>query len=175
MRTIEITLYKFDELSDEAKENACEYVREQWHDFYAWHNDNQESLKEFAKFVGGKCDYSVSLYGPSTAKITDLPHYMTGEYSLTDWIHDNAHVIDSPCPFTGYCMDEPLLDPLREYLKDPADHTMEELIQEGCDRWVRDYVADWEHCYTDEYIWDFLQANEYEFTEDGSIYQPLTI
>lgn len=173
MRTIEINLYKIDELTPEQQESVCEYVREQWHDFYPWHGENQQSLKEFAKFLGGKCDYSVSLYGPSAAEITDLPHYLTTDdeaYQSTDFIHDNQTTIERSCPFTGFHMDEYLLDPMREYLKDPVDHTMEELIQEGVDNWVKQYVADWEHCYTDEYIFDYLQANEYEFTEDGTIY-----
>jgi len=174
MRTITTTVYNFDELSDKAKEYACDYVREMWHDFYAWHNENAESLKGFAKFLGGKCDWSVSLYRPSSAQVTDLPWYFTYTeddegYDVLTWMQDNKETILKCCPFTGFHMDEYLLDPMREYLDTPDDRTMEQLIQEGCDNWVNQYVLDWENCYTDEYITDFLQANEYEFTEGGAI------
>ena len=170
MRIIETKVYKIDELSDEAKQNACDYVRDNWHDFYPWHNDNQESLKEFAKFLGGKCDWSVSLYGPSSAKITDLPCYMSEEYALSDWIQDNSSVILDDCPFTGFHMDYPLLQPMRDYLNGKVvNKTMEELIEDGCKQWATDYVNDWEYCYTDEYILDFLESNEYEFTEEGEL------
>ncbi len=182
MKAITINLYEFDELSEEAKQVACKHVREEWHDFYPWHNDNQKSLKEFAKFLGGKATWNIQMSGydgPSNAQITDLPNYLVDNdpyrsedsYTFEDWLRDNSTTIEGDCPFTGYMADEDLLQPMREYLKDPADHTMEQLIQEGCDRWVKNYVADWENCYTDEYISDFLIANEYEFTQHGEFYR----
>jgi len=171
MRIIETKVYKIDELSDEAKQNACDYVRDNWHDFYPWHDDNTKSLKEFAKFLGGKATWSIQMsgYGPSSASITDLPYYMEDEYALSDWIQDNKATIMECCPFTGFHMDEYLLDPMREYLKDPTDHTMEQLINRGVTLWVKQYVIDWDDCYTDEYILDSLESNEYEFTEDGQL------
>jgi len=182
MRTITKTIYNFDELSEESQQNTCEYVRENWVNFYPSHNDNIKSLKEFAKLLGGKASWEVQLsgYGHSGARITDLPDYLTEDnkeyrsedsYQPLDWIHDNQEIIETCCPFTGYHMDEYLLDPMREYLKDPADHTMEQLINKGVMLWVKAYVADWDSCYTDEYIADFFVANEFEFDEDGSIYK----
>ena len=177
MRTITTTVYTINELSEEAQKKACDYVRENWHDFYPWHSENQESLKGFAKFLGGKATWSVQMCGPSHAKTTDPPCYLLendpyrsqDSYQPTDFIHDNQATIQKCCPFTGFHMDEPLLDPMREYLVNPSDKTMEQLIREGCDLWVKQYQDDWEFCYTDEYILDFFAANDYEFTENGKI------
>jgi hypothetical protein len=50
MRTVRTKVYKFDELSEEAKERAIETYR-QWAegDTPAWADENQQSMEEFAK------------------------------------------------------------------------------------------------------------------------------
>jgi hypothetical protein len=166
MKTIKVNVYQYDELSDESKQNACDYVRENWHNFYAWHNDNQKSINEFADFLGGVADFEVSLWGRSYAKIKDLDLDYAEEVILS-----NKELIGKSCPFTGYCADEDLLYPVEKYLENPEGKSLDQVIQEGCDNWVKNYVGDWEHCYTDEYIADFFMANEFEFTEDGKIWK----
>lgn len=184
-------VYKFDELSEDAKETARDWARG-IDDLYGWHDDNVQSLKEFAKWVQGKADYSISLVGYSSAKVRISGYHdsiwnseteeeedilleeISGDV-LLHWLNDNIETIKSEggCPFTGYCMDEDLLDPMQEYLakSDPDDpRTLQDLVNDGCERWVKQYVADWESTYEDEQIDDFLSANDYDFLEDGSKY-----
>ena len=185
MQTKTISIYNFDELDEDAKERARDWARG-IDDLYGWHDDNVQSLIEFAKFVGGNKDYSISLVGYSSAKVKIdeydwyddydheeegyYRHEMKGDYLLY-WLKDNIKTIEGSCPFTGYCMDEDLLDPMRKFLANPnPDTTFQELVDECVDAWVKQYVADWESTYEDEQIDDFLSANEYDFLEDGSIY-----
>lgn len=50
MRTETINIYKFDELSDEAKEKAIEQYKER-HNSYAWSDEWIDSLRAFAKAI----------------------------------------------------------------------------------------------------------------------------
>lgn len=185
MRTKTITLYKFDELSEKAKEKARDNIRLDGYDLYNWHDDNVQSLKAFAEFVSGKADWEVSLASYSSASVK-IDGYITlwvegdgyesfemselsGE-NLYNWLSGDVDKITECCPFTGYCMDEDLLDPMREYLgkSNPDDpRTLQDLVDEGVAAWLKAYIADWEYQYTDEAIDEFLENNDYEFTENG--------
>jgi Flp pilus assembly protein TadB len=71
-----------------------------------------------------------------------------------------------PCPLTGYCADDDLLDSLIRDCR--AGHSLED-----CFRWIADNTAkliDQEeaYCFSDEAIREDLTANEYDFTEDGT-------
>lgn len=190
MKTHTVTTYSFDELSESAKETARSEFRTSGDDLYAWHDDNVQSLKEFAKWLRSKADWEVSLtsYSSASVKIDDYitmwveenqeyEEFEVGELTgekLYEWLQDDEEKITTCCPFTGFSMDEDLLDPMREYLgKSDRDdpRTLQELVNEGCERWVKAYVADWEYQYTDEAIDEHIEANEYEFTENGRIYR----
>lgn len=78
--------------------------------------------------------------------------------------------VDRDCPFTGYCFDEDLLDPIREHIKAPnPETTYSELIQACLDSWVEAYVKDWEYTLSDESVDESIRCNDYEFTKDGAI------
>ena len=163
-------------------DKVYDWVRDNWHDLYGWGDENRESLEEFCKaFSLYDLDWEVSLCGPSHAK-AKLPHtFASGELDedvmlaeisgarLVLHLYENyAHLLDGDCPFTGYCFDESLLDPIREYLKGGDDATTFQTLIDRClDAWASAYVADWEYQYTDEGIRDHLECNEYYFTEEG--------
>lgn len=189
MKTHTITTYTFDELSDQAKENALEWVRSNWHDLYSWHDDNAASLKKFAEWIGAEerdVDFNVSMWGHTYAKISLYDKYtvmiIDDEYQqivlselrdedLYNYLITSEEKINESCPFTGYCMDEDLLDPLREYLENPdPEVTLQDLVDEGANNWLKSYIQDWEYTYSDEGLTDFLSANEHEFLEDGTKY-----
>ena len=167
MRTIETTLYKFDELSDKAQEDAIKWITDNWHDLYNWGDDNAESLEKFCKFFGCTSDYSYDLYGRSWAKITINSDY-TLEQGLSDLLPDNKGFIFKSCPFTGYYMDEVLLQPIRDYLDNPTDDDIQSLMDKSASAWLDACIQDVEYAYSDEGIRDMIEANDYEFTKDGT-------
>ena len=59
MKTIEINVYSFNELSDDAKENAIEQYRENHYEFF-WSDDYFDSAKKCLDVFNAKLiDYSI--------------------------------------------------------------------------------------------------------------------
>lgn len=144
MRMIETEVYTFDELSDDAKENAkIELVSE-----YFWSDDAIASLYAFADEIGIKIiDYRIDW---SCAAIS---------YVKWEWIIDEHKNDLSVEELTGYCMDYPLIDEWNK-TKD---------VDGAIDAWVNDCQKDYEYQQSDEYIIEHCEANEYEFTKEGKL------
>lgn len=188
MREKIIKLYRFNELSDTAKEKAREWYRSGFE--YFWGDDAVNSLKGFCEHFGIHLrDYAVDAFGPDNYVKADMPEYaediaglrlwkyLQNQDLLTYWnkYHKKKEpLLNGDCPFTGYCMDESLLDPIREFMKSPPAgsdpdkvKTWEELIEDCFDSWLRAVKVDIEYSYSDEAVDENITINEYEFLEDG--------
>jgi hypothetical protein len=67
--------------------------------------------------------------------------------------------------------DEVLLDSFRKFMKNPtAGTTYAELVQDAIDAFCKAYADDVDYNYSDEAVDESIEANEYEFTEDGDHY-----
>ena len=144
MRIIETEVYTFDELSDDAKENAkIELVSE-----YFWSDAAMGSLYAFADEIGIKItNYSIDWSGFSHSSI------------YWEWItdeHTNDITVEE---LTGYCMDFALI----EQWSDTKD------IDSAIDAWLNDCQKDYEYQQSDEYMVEHCEANEYEFTKEGKL------
>ena len=82
----------------------------------------------------------------------------------------NVLYIETSCPFTGYFGDENFMGIFREFIKKPDGRTLDELLQDATDATLRGLEQDCKYQLTDEYIDEAIQANGYEFNEDGTIY-----
>lgn len=72
---------------------------------------------------------------------------------------------------TGVCYDDDILKPIYDFLKNPCKHTtFEDLIQDIENAISKTFQDTEEWLNSDEYITDMIEANEYEFTEDGKLY-----
>lgn len=75
------------------------------------------------------------------------------------------------CPFTGYCGDMGLLDPILKFLAKPDKNvTFANLLSQCIDSFVKAVESDCEHQESLQYFIEHAEANEYEFTEDGKRY-----
>ena len=144
MRIIETEAYTFDELSDDAKENAkIELVSE-----YFWADEAMNSLYAFAEEIGiniTECSISWCGYGS-----------MNVEWEWINKIHTNDIAVDT---LTGYCADFVLIDKWND-TKDVA---------KTIDAWLNDCRKDFEHQQTDEFVSEHCWANKYEFTKEGKL------
>ena len=148
MKTRTIEVYSYNELTNEAKGRARDYVRNNWHDLAQHHVDNMmESLKALEKAVNGKLDYSISA-------VPDRGEYI----KMTDYSFKN--LVDlvlkkDDCPLTGMCYDVDVIEGLNvgslEYYALKALH------------------ADGEYTYSDEGLEGMIEANEYEFNKEGEM------
>ncbi|QYW06427.1 hypothetical protein uan_015 [Pseudomonas phage UAntarctica] len=188
-RVIETPVFKFDQLSDKAKEKAREWWRGCEATDMTWERERRESLEAFCnEFPVQAKDWE---YDAWTAQITAR---FTGEDDLgtisgsrlVAYLRNNHEpVLTQPrkygkrtsktlreissCPFTGYCMDENLLDPIREFLVKPGTWCLSDLLEECLDRWVKAAREDVKWINEDEQVDETILSNEYEFDVSGSI------
>lgn len=149
MRTIEVKLYEFNQLSDEAKRVAIEDARNlRWG--YDWAHEAFSSLNAFLGALGTRAlDYSI-----------DWKNIHQSYVKVEECEIDTDFEFDSGYSLTGYCMDYPLIETWNK-TKD---------VDEAIEAWLRDCANDYEYQISDEGIAEFIMDNEYEFTENGDIY-----
>ena len=157
MRIIETTVYAFNELSDKAKERAIEKHR--YYMEYPWTKECLDSLNAF-------CD-------EFCIKVT--------ECTLSDCYRASIVTDASPLRFrgvklknfdreampTGFCFDCDLRYTFHDEFKRTSDayHAFETAIETFLSAVKRDIA--WH--YSDEAIEEHIEANEYEFTENGDL------
>ena len=158
MRTEQVTIYTFDELNDVAKDKAREWYRQGLE--YPWFDESMNSIKCFCDEFGVSIkDYSIGAFSHSYIE-TDVENSNFRGLKLKNVKRDNMP--------TGYCLDCALWQTFYDEFKRTGDalHAFNDAI----DNARREIVADIEYQYTDESVDEMLIINEYEFTENGSIY-----
>jgi hypothetical protein len=77
-------------------------------------------------------------------------------------------VID--CPFTGVCYDYDIIQPIVDFIEKPDHNTnLMDILNDCLESWRIAFIKEMEWQDSDEYIIDMIEANEYEFTEDGDM------
>ena len=175
MRAIEVKLYEFEELSAEAKEKAIEKNRTINVDF-DWWDCTCESMKE----VGVKIDSFDIYYRTISIIIEDSEH--TASKTIENFgegmeivkiskqfIKDRDALIKrlgEGNDIAGYSVKEEFIDEYDEEIEYLEEEYRKEMAEEIL-TWLRD---EYEYLQTDEAVAETLIANEYDFTEDGTIY-----
>jgi len=78
---------------------------------------------------------------------------------------------DDSCVLTGYCIDDDILKPIYDFLKKPdKTSTLEDILKDCLEEWLSACNRDYEYQFSEEAIIETIDANDYEFTEDGKIY-----
>lgn len=157
MRTIETTVFVFDELPERAKERAIEKMREITE--YPWFTECKDSLRAFCDEFGVKVtdyclsnDYRASVSTDATAK-----HFRGVKLSS----------FDREAMPTGFCFDCDLRYTFYDEFKRTGDanHAFETAIE----AFVSTVAKGIDYCFSDEAIIECIGANDYEFTEEGKL------
>ena len=157
MQTIDI--YSFDELSDKAKETAISNYRSNCFE-YAWQDESHESLKAFCGLFGVEVTgYSIGTWVHSYIETDAKNGHFRG------WNKQKVNAI--PEFLTEYCLDCAFIEAFKREFEKTGDafYSFNEAIDAG----LKDWVADLEYQESNEYIADFLTANEFQFLENGRI------
>lgn len=161
MRTQTVTLYKFDELpSERAKERARERGRQWIAEDPAWNDESRHSVEVFCEHFGVRLtEWSIGAYAPFSFSTDAENHHFRGR-KLRDFNRDNMP--------TGYCLDCDLWMTFYDEFKKTGDAktAFNDALYAAFKSWRDDLEGQLE----DEYIDDFLTANEYEFDEDGDLF-----
>jgi len=176
MRTIELKVYPFDELSEEAKEKALQNYASDAE--YFWGDDAIKSLEEFMKHFNCELShYSINWgegYGNSIQ--ISIPGYMKdiSEIELSDYIKDmgsfNLKTLNGngDCKFTGLCFDEDAGDGARKAFFDGV-RDLYDILYAGYESWYSSCNSDFEYQCSMEGYAEHCEANEYEFDEEGDM------
>ena len=157
MQTITVNLYSFSELSDDAKQNAIEKIRYPYE--LAWSDESLDSIKTFCNY------FNVKLKSYEVDSCTfDYSHDATNEnfrgIKLSSINRDHMP--------TGYCLDCDLWMTFYDEFKrtGSALKAFNDALYAGFKAWRND--IEWQ--LSDEHLSEYAEANEYQFTENGSIY-----
>lgn len=171
MRKKEITLYKFSELSPEAQETALDHLRDINVDHEWW-----EYLYDDAKTAGIK----ITSFDLGNSKRITGEYLRDGEYTALAIIKNHGINCDTYKAASRYLTARAeILSRLQE------DESGEESNGYEIDGEISDLDSDflreileeyfsildqaYEHLTSDEAIRETIEANEYEFTEDGGM------
>ncbi len=155
MEIVEVKVYKFEELSDSAKDTARAWFREG--NDYPWWDDALGSIKDFCSKFGVKIkNYEVGIWGHSYLDTDAENHHFRG-LKLSKFKPDSDAY--------GYYLDCTLWDTFLKTWKATSDPL--EAFKEAIHVAVRDIVKDMEYLNSDESVVEMLIINEYDFDEDG--------
>ena len=215
MKTVEVKLYKFDELEADVQEKIIDRIRESSSSEFWWWDDYKDSLNAFVdvfglKWEGSNFDYTVDIQTSRLADFGGVANLRGNR--LRTWIVNNMyHLLHKPqvyqkngkncleyrkrtsmisvcetcCPFTGFYVDNDLLQPFREFVAkrgtsgtsfgfnidnryDKID--LEDIIIEANIRFDRCVNADYEYQCGRENALELIHQCAHDYTERGEIY-----
>lgn len=157
MRTIEKTIFTFDELSESAKERAREWYRSGLD--YPWWDEVKSSLSSFCDEFGiSVLDYSIGDSRRAFIKTDASPSNFRG-LKLSQF--------DREAMPTGFCFD----CALRYSFADEWKRTGDSYYAFGIslESFLREVESDIEYQYSDEAVEESIEANGYEFDDGGHL------
>lgn len=190
MKTIQVELFKFHELSAEARQVAIENYRSDnsANESMAWQGEFNASRKAFLAVFGLDGGRYTSL--PSeTDELTGvrLATYIWNNYvpeleekrvtflkpvgSKNNKKRYSNIFVSRNCVLTGVCYDNYFADGIWEFLKKPCPHTtLEELIESCVDEANRLREDDVDEAYSnDELVAQGLEAADFDFYANGKV------
>lgn len=156
MREHKIKVYKFDELSAEAQEKALQGMRF-WdvEDFEWW-----EFTYEDAKNVGIKITSFDLDRGNITGEFIE-----SAEYTIDKILMDHGPTCDTYITAHNY----------KKALEDQKEDDADDFKHEFLNAILEDYriilQKEFEYLTSDTHLKETIEANEYEFTEDGKLFR----
>jgi hypothetical protein len=155
MRTETINIYQIDELSNDAKEKARDWYRQNIE--YHWSDESKESIEAFCSHFGVTLkDWEIGAF---------CPFYFSTDAENTHFRGLKLSSFDREHMPTGYYLDCDLWMTFFDVFKATGDAkgAFNDALSQGFKAWRDDLESQHE----DEYIDDFLLANGIEFLESG--------
>ncbi len=183
MRTIETKVYSFNELSEEAKQKAIETIRDinyEYNDFAEWAIDDCSLLEPMEKEISKFKNYDFPLI-KNNRKI----YFSLGRNRYID-ISRAMEIQDDKMFLNWLGIDNRLIDKISfEIGKDTIDFEIhlelteiqeqkleraKEKFEDHCEDILNRIENDIDYRFSDEAIIEDIEANDYEFTEEGKRY-----
>ena len=157
MKIKKIEVFTYAELTDSAKERArAKFLQA---DEYPWWKDSEDSLRSFCNHFGvGGLDFSIGAFCHSYATAKPDNSHFKGlklkNFTDSDKLAKN-----------GYCVEIGMFDNFYSEWKKTGSPLLGFMfaLAEGC----KEIQRDMEYHQSDEYVQEMMDANDWEFTEDG--------
>jgi hypothetical protein len=173
MKTLEIKLYSFLELSKEAQEKAIEQYRKSQNGYFDDY-DAANTFEKFAKIFNINkydIDYLEPYRNNYKTNLDDAVLDLSGVKLYKYIVNNYKDILSKDCPLTGVFYDEAILQPIHNFLKKPYQDINFYKLLDRCIKSFCEAVADdIQNQNSDNYISEFLEANEYQFLESGKIF-----
>lgn len=172
MKTKQISIYQFSELSDHAKQLAKDKFA--CDEGYCWSAEMLDSIKALAAHFSGRVkDYQLDWFDSMPSSMDfDMPDMEPAEIEsrLSKLGTFNPETLrgNGDCKLTGYCGDEDAIDAFRKAWN-KGEHDLTALMDAAYETWIKAAQADCASQYTDEQFGEFCDSNNYEFYEDGEM------
>ena len=162
MRVIEKEVFKYEELSDSAKNEAKEWWRNNAD--YPYHDDNVKSIKAFCSHFGVNLQ-DWSIYGRGEFLKTNAENCHFRGFTLADakQLSEKGYF-----PESGLWLDGTMIDSFYEDFKKTGDALYS--FKQELEKALQAITEDIDYQFSDEAVEEMLIINEYEFTEDGKRY-----
>lgn len=175
MKTISINIFKFNELSEQAKDNAVEKLRD-----INLHDDWYECTIDDAATIGLKIEsfdvdrgsHVQGVFTEDATKVADLIIANHGEHCEThktaarfweDWnflVEKHSDGVDTSC--VAYENEQEF--------DNEANELEQEFLNDLCECYLTILRNEYEYLYSEEAVIETIEANDYDFTEDGNLY-----
>jgi len=179
MRTIETTLYQYDELDESAQERARDWYREGIFDYDWWEHIYEDASTIGLKITSFDLDRNKHAKGDLFLNAREVCENIMNEHGKDCETHllairylEEWHKADKEYDSAVKALpeDENLEDSMMS-LDDTYESLCDELGNDFTAELLEEYASilqkETEYMESDEQVIEGIQANEYEFTEDG--------
>ena len=190
---IETTVYKYDELSDKAKDKARDWYRVGGFE-YEWFDSVYEDAKECGKLLGiridqiyfsgfssqgdGACIEGRYAYAKGAAKALKSQVIDGTLFSIADDLQalqrKNFYRLEAMVKHSGhyyhaYCTNIDVSNSeTGDYVSTETNKELSEILRRFMNWIYRQLETEFKHLNSDENVAETIRANEYTFTSDGS-------
>lgn len=195
MKTININLYSFDELTDEAKLAAIDDYREKYMSYYPWEDYDNNTIKTICRILNVEPFYINTFHSFNTNAIDEdileltnnralayimnnyISPYFKGKYISKTMNKSRYSKVFSEFRLTGYDLDYTMIDALKAFKED---------LKKGYTLTIKDYINfvgtaieksledDYSYWLSDESVKENIKINLNNacvFLENGKIYK----
>lgn len=174
MRKETINLYRFQELSEEAKERALEDLYDLNVDIMDWWDFTYEDAENIGlKITSFDTGRKNSITGKFTERPEDVAHTIIQEHGSGCSTYQTANnYLQEYNPLAERYEDAYYKDLCEE--QDEIEAKLEDLAEDFLHSLLEDYLQilknEYEYLTSKEVIIETIEANEYDFTEEGKLY-----
>jgi myo-inositol catabolism protein IolC len=168
MKTIEIKLYKFSELSEEAKQKAIEKHYDINVDYDWWQNTYEDARQIGLKITSFDLDRNRHAKGEFLLSACEVAQNILNEHGESCQTYKTAQSFmeDWQPVFNDYMNEESENYESRE-LEGEMQEMEDDFLKSLCEDYSIMLQNEYEYLYSDEAIIETIEANDYDFTENG--------